>query len=50
MQARLLGCPDARTVVIQHPLSTVTPAEVKQRAEAALEQIERLFLTAGETT
>lgn len=49
MQARLLGCPDARTVVIQHPLSTVSPAEVKQRAEAALQQIERIFQIAGET-
>jgi len=43
MQARFLGCPDARMVVIDHPLSTLQIDEVADRAKHAVAKIEDLF-------
>ena len=36
--ARIKGIPDARFVVIPHPLGSRTPEEVKELAKAALPQ------------
>ena len=38
MQRDALGMPDLAPVVIQHPLSTLTDAEIDNRAEQALAQ------------
>jgi hypothetical protein len=38
MQRDALGMPDLAPVVIDHPLSTLTDAEIDQRAEQALSQ------------
>ncbi len=46
-QAAMLGCPQARLVVIEHPLSTLTEAEIETRAEDATRQIEAIFAEAG---
>ena len=46
-QATMLGCPDARLIIIEHPLSTLTADEIDARAEDATRQIEALFVTAG---
>ena len=36
MQRDALGMPDFKPVVIEHPLSTLTEAEIEGRADAAL--------------
>jgi hypothetical protein len=33
------GAPDAPIVVVQHPIGTVKPEEVKRRADAAFEKL-----------
>jgi hypothetical protein len=38
MQCQALGMPDLCPVVIDHPLSTLTDAEIDRRAEQALAQ------------
>jgi hypothetical protein len=38
VQRDALGMPDLKPVVIEHPLSTLTDAEIEGRAEQALEQ------------
>jgi hypothetical protein len=38
MQCQALGMPDLAPVVIDHPLSTLTEAEIERRAEQALGQ------------
>ena len=38
MQREALGMPDLAPVVIDHPLSTLTDAEIDQRAERAASQ------------
>ena len=38
MQRDALGMPDLAPVVIDHPLSTLTEAEIEARAEQAVEQ------------
>jgi hypothetical protein len=38
MQRDSLGMPDLAPVVISHPLSTLTDAEIDQRAEQAISQ------------
>ena len=44
MQRDALGMRDLAPVVIQHPLSTLTDAEIDQRAAAAAEQCVRVWL------
>ncbi|HUC69645.1 MAG TPA: hypothetical protein VMS01_00480 [Stellaceae bacterium] len=38
MQCQALGMPDLAPTVIDHPLSTLTDAEIDQRADQALSQ------------
>jgi hypothetical protein len=38
MQCKALGMPDLAPVVIDHPLSTLTDAEIDQRADQAVTQ------------
>jgi hypothetical protein len=44
-QRDALGMTGLHTVVIAHPLSSLTDAEIGQRIEEALPQIERVWLT-----
>jgi hypothetical protein len=50
MQRDALGMPDLAPVVIDHPLSTLSDAEIAQRAEQVAEQAVAIWLgrsTAG---
>ena len=49
VQRAALGMPDLQPVVIDHPLSTITEAEIDARAAQAAEQAARVWLT-GEAT
>ena len=40
---RMMGVPDYRYVVAQHPLSSLTDAEVKQRAAALADEVEAIL-------
>jgi len=44
MQRDALGMPDLAPVVIDHPLSTLSDAEIAQRAEQAAAQAVTLWL------
>lgn len=44
MQRDALGMPDLAAVVIDHPLSTLSDAEIAQRAEQAAGQAVRIWL------
>ena len=44
MQRDALGMPDLAPVVIEHPLSTLTDAEIDQRAEQAATQCVPVWL------
>ncbi len=44
MQREALGMPDLLPVVISHPLSTLSEAEIDARAEKAAEQAAHLWL------
>ena len=44
MQRDALGMPDLATVVIDHPLSTLSDAEIAQRAGQAAAQAVRIWL------
>jgi len=44
MQRDALGMPDLAPVVIDHPLSTLSDAEIAQRAEQAAAQAMTLWL------
>jgi hypothetical protein len=44
VQRDALGMRDLIPVVIQHPLSTLTDAEIDQRVDQAVEQCIRLWL------
>jgi hypothetical protein len=44
VQRDALGMCDLTPVVIQHPLSTLTDAEIDQRVDQAVEQCIRLWL------
>jgi hypothetical protein len=44
MQRDALGMPDLAAVVIDHPLSTLSDAEIAQRAEQAAEQSVKIWL------
>jgi hypothetical protein len=47
MQRDALGMPDLAPVVIDHPLSTLSDAEIAARAEQAAEQAVRIWLGAS---
>ena len=49
VQRAALGMPDLAPVVIDHPLSTITDAEIDARAAQAAEQAERIWLTGKAT-
>lgn len=44
MQLAALGMPDLIPVVIDHPLSTISEAEIDARAAQAAEQATRIWL------
>jgi hypothetical protein len=44
MQRDALGMPDLTAVVIDHPLSTLSDAEIAQRAEQAAAQAVKVWL------
>jgi hypothetical protein len=46
-QRDALGMTGLHTVVIAHPLSSLTDAEIGQRIEEALPQVERVWLGAA---
>jgi hypothetical protein len=41
---RMMGVPDFEYVVAQHPLSSLTDAEVKERAAQLAPEVERILL------
>ena len=43
---RMMGVPDYRYVVAQHPLSSLTDAQVKQRANELADEVEAILLGA----
>jgi hypothetical protein len=45
VQRAALGMPDLKPVVIDHPLSTISDAEIDARAAQAAEQAARIWLT-----
>ncbi|HYM74190.1 MAG TPA: hypothetical protein VET89_14505 [Stellaceae bacterium] len=47
MQRDALGMPDLAPVVIDHPLSTLSDAEIAQRAEQAAAQCAAIWLGKG---
>lgn len=47
MQRDALGMPDLAPVVIDHPLSTLSDAEIDQRAEQAAAQAVAIWLGKG---
>jgi hypothetical protein len=47
MQRDALGMPDLAPVVIDHPLSTLSDAEIAQRAEQAAAQAVKIWLGKG---
>ena len=40
---RMMGVPDYRYIVAQHPLSSLTDEEVKQRAEELADEVESIL-------
>jgi hypothetical protein len=44
VQRAALGMPDLVPVVIDHPLSTISEAEIDARAAQAAEQVARIWL------
>lgn len=47
MQRDALGMPDLIPAVIDHPLSTLSDAEIAQRAEQATDQAVKIWLGAS---
>ncbi|MBO0731438.1 MAG: hypothetical protein J2P57_19430 [Acidimicrobiaceae bacterium] len=45
--ARNLGLPDARLVVVQHPLGGIDPPEVLERARSVIEDVLALWTGRG---
>jgi hypothetical protein len=41
---RMMGVPDFEYIVAQHPLSSLTDAEVKERAARLAPEVERILL------
>ncbi len=48
MQKDALGMPDLAPVVIDHPLSTLSDAEIAERAEQAAAQAVKIWLGKGD--
>jgi hypothetical protein len=48
MQQRALGTEDLRLVVIDHPLSTLTDAQIEERAAQAASQCIAIWTGVGE--
>jgi len=46
LMCRVLGMPDYKFAVIDHPLSSASDADLAQYAHATLEQARRLLLSA----
>jgi hypothetical protein len=46
LMCRVLGMPDYKFAVIDHPLSSASDADLAQYARATLEQARRLLLSA----
>lgn len=44
-QAQVLGMPDVKPVVIDHPLSTLSSAQIGERADQALPQVTQAWTT-----
>lgn len=42
--AQLMGVPEFPFVVVEHPLSSLVPDEIRRRAEKAAPQVQRLLL------
>jgi len=42
--ARVLGLPDYPFVVLDHPIGSCTPDEIRLKAEAAADQAEKILL------
>jgi len=42
--ARVMGLPDYPFVVLDHPIGSCTPEEIRQKAEYAADQAERILL------
>lgn len=42
--ARVMGLPDYSFVVLDHPIGSFTPDEIRQKALTAADQIERILL------
>jgi len=45
MQCEALGLPTLDTVVIDHPLSTLSQSEIQDRARQAVNQLKSIWLT-----
>jgi hypothetical protein len=41
---RMMGVPDFQYIVAQHPLSSLTDAEIKERAAQLAPEVERILL------
>ena len=41
---RMMGVPDFEYIVAQHPLSSLTDAEIKERAAQLVPEVERILL------
>jgi hypothetical protein len=48
VQRAALGMPDLMPVVIDHPLSTISDAEIDTRAAQAAEQAAKIWLTGAQ--
>jgi hypothetical protein len=46
LMSRVLGLPDYKFVVIGHPISSATDAELAEYARASLDQARKLLLSA----
>jgi|TARA_B100002003_G_scaffold246895_1_gene277431 hypothetical protein len=44
LMARVLGMPDYKFAIIEHPVSSATDAELEARARVTLEAIEELVI------
>lgn len=45
LMARVLGMPGYQFCTIEHPVSSASDSELEQRAQTAIEAMERLLLT-----
>jgi hypothetical protein len=47
---RMMGVPDYEFVVAQHPMSSLTEDECRQRAESIADDVERILLGSNSTS